>query len=248
MRGSSRLGVGLGGGIVDRLGQPVDLGPQAVDDERTEFHPDLLLDVEGGIDRLRHRRLLGQGDQHDPAAGFVAEEGQDLIGLIPDRSAGSRVGHAGRCGQQRQRMPRCRCVDHDQIGRTRLLELADLAQGHQVPQAGGGRNHHLHRPGSAEGPDDRTHAGAIEVVGQSFVGAQLHDLERAGIVGQQTLGGPSGFGADRTQPEGFQVAVALQLDEKNVTSASGGREGDDSPYRCLSDPTLTGHDEDIGCG
>ena len=48
--------------------EPRHLVVVAVDDDRPEAHADLVLEAEGGVDQLVHRRLLRKGHQHHPAA------------------------------------------------------------------------------------------------------------------------------------------------------------------------------------
>ena len=58
----------------------------AVDHDRRQLDPDLVLQGVRGLDQLVDRRLLGQRHQHDLAADGVAEQLEHLLGLGADRA------------------------------------------------------------------------------------------------------------------------------------------------------------------
>ena len=60
------------------------VGVQAVDDQRSQADADPILEVGDRFDQLVDRGLLGQGDQHDLAAGRVGEQFHHVAGLGVD--------------------------------------------------------------------------------------------------------------------------------------------------------------------
>ena len=113
------VGVGGRGRDRGRVGvEPEHLGVDAVDDDRAEADADLVLQRERGLDRLVHRRLLGDRDQHHlaalggPRAASSTSRAWALIGptLTRVEQAAGRLqegdGVAGGGG-----------VEHDQVGR-----------------------------------------------------------------------------------------------------------------------------------
>ena len=133
-----------------------------------------------------------------------------------------------------------RSVDHDQVGLARLLQLADLAQGDEIPDPGGGGGHQVDGPAAGHPVGDGAQATGVEVVGQGLVGRDLAGPEPPSIVKQGGGVVRQGVEAER----GSQVAHPLQLDQEHIETAAGRRDADRCPYRCLSNPALAGDDED----
>ena len=86
-RGAGRLGGLAGGGGQARRARRrapfTTTGPEA--------HADPVLQAEGGVDELVDRGLLGQGDEHHPAALVVGEHLEHVLGLGVDRADPHRV-------------------------------------------------------------------------------------------------------------------------------------------------------------
>ena len=71
--------------------EPDGLGVTGVDDDRAQLDARLVLQGVGRLDRLGDRQLLGQGDQDHPAAGGVAQQLDDVLGLGAQRPAPGRA-------------------------------------------------------------------------------------------------------------------------------------------------------------
>ena len=95
---------------------PSNLRIQAVDDDRSERHADVVLEVVGGVDELVDRRLLGQRHEHHLAALGVGEHLEHVAGLAVDRSDPYRVEQAPRRQQERDGVAGRGCVEDDQVG------------------------------------------------------------------------------------------------------------------------------------
>ena len=59
---------GLRGGVVGIAVEPVERAVEAVDDDRAEADPDLVLEAVGGLDQLVDRGLLGQASPASPGS------------------------------------------------------------------------------------------------------------------------------------------------------------------------------------
>ncbi|MEZ5166193.1 MAG: hypothetical protein R2695_06770 [Acidimicrobiales bacterium] len=122
------------GGEPDGVGRRLGIGESgdgredAVHDHRSECQPDLVLDGEGGLDQLVDRGLLGDADEHGPAAGGVLEHLEHLDGLTVEDSRPSGVPHRRRRPQELHGMACRGRVDDDQVGVVVLLERFDAAE------------------------------------------------------------------------------------------------------------------------
>ena len=206
----------VGDHVGRRAVQPRRLGVAGVDDHRAQLDPGLVLERVGRLDRLGDRQLLGQRDQDHPAPGRVAEQLDHVLGLGAQRAAPGRVHHAAGRGQERDGVPGRRHVDHDQVRHLRTLQLLDLAQDQDVPDAGDGGRHHVQHPRVRQPLGHALQPVILEILDQRVVRCQPpgpHPFGQRLLFVAQVVGPAEGRGDPR---------LALELDDEHRFSGVGG--------------------------
>ena len=238
----------LGCGVLE----PDGLGVTGVDDDRAQLDARLVFERVGGLDRLGDRQLFGQRDQHHPAAGGVAQQLDDVLGLGAQWPAPGRADQPAGRGQERDGVAGGGGVHQDQVGDAVPLQLLDLAEDQHVADARDGGRDDVEDPGVRQPLGHALQAVVLEILDQRVVGCEPPGPDRAG-------GGPPVRPATgrRCQQDFFvaQVPVAaegrrdarlaLELDDQHRFACSGGHLGQGRAHGRLAHAALAGNDEDV---
>ncbi len=136
-------------------------------------------------------------------------------------------------------MPGRRRVDHDQVRHLRPLQLLDLAQDQDVPDAGDGGRHHVQHPRVRQPLGHALQPVILEILDQRVVRCQPpgpHPFGQRLLSVAQVVGPAEGRGDPR---------LALELDDEHRFSGVGGHARQRRGHRRLADATLAGHHEDV---
>ena len=204
-----------GGGLDRRDVETGQVRDHPVDHDRAEGDADGVLEAVGGLDQLVDRCLLGDGDQHHPTPARVAEELEHVLGLGVDRPDLDRVGQTARRAEERDRVAGRGGVEEDQVLVPAALELLDLAQHEDVPDARHRGGHDVEQTGRHQPVGDPLQPAVAEVVEERVVGGDRAG-PHPGVVGRRgdqlhlVVGEPVG-GEHRAHP-----ALALDLDDQGA--------------------------------
>ena len=164
----------------------------AVDDDRAEGDPDLVLEPVGGLDRFVDRGLLRDGDEEHLAAVRVGEHGDDLVGLGAQRPAAGRVGESARAREEAQGVTGRRGVEDDEVGGAGLLELADPAEDEDLADPRDRRRDDVERAGAHEPAGEPPEAVDGEVLEEGRVRGDDPRPHPAGHPGRSRLAAGGG--------------------------------------------------------
>ena len=242
----------LGDGVLEAHG----LGVTGVDDDRPQLDAGLVLQRVGGLDGLRDRQLLGQGDQHHPAAGGVAQEVDDVLGLAAQGPAPGRADQPTGRGQERDGVAGGRGVHQDQVGGAVPLELLDLAEDQHVADARDGGRNDVEDPGVRQPLRHALQAVVLEILHQRVIGREPPGPDRAGRDPGPVRAGRStrhrGCQQDFVVAQvplaaegGRDARLALELDDEHRFACSGSHLGQCRAHRRLAHAALAGNDDDV---
>ena len=244
---SAVVGRGRDRGLVGD--QPVDRRVDAVDDDRAEADADPVLERERGLDRLVHRRLLGDRDEHDlaaaggPRAARSTSRAWALIG--PTLTVSSRL--RADC-RKVMAWPAAGASSTMRSATPLALELLDLAEHQDVLDAGRGGGHHVERPGRHQPARDARQPVVVEVLEQRGVGGERAGPHVGRAVGPAARREHHLVVAELALAEHRgQARLALDLDDQGRQTGEGGGPGQRGADRRLADPALPGHDDQPRC-
>ena len=125
-------------------------------------------------------------------------------------------------------MTGCRAIDNDEVVVARHFELLELAEHHDVVDAGRGRGDDIDDSARCKPFRHTLEAVRIEVVGKGLGSSDREHLDRR--IGEEV--GDHGF--------------AVKVNREDAKSCAGRRSRQYSRYRCLSDAALPSHYDKAG--
>ena len=216
-----------------------------VDDHRCEGDADQVLEPVGRLDQLVDRRLLGQADEHDLAAGRVPEHLDDLLGLGAQRAAPGRVHEAEGAREEGHRMSGRGRVEHDQVRGAGTLELLDLAEHEHLADAWDGRRHDLEHAARHQALGHTPQAVVLEVLHEGVVRGD-HPAPHAPWPVERLVEHRFVVVEGGLQPEqARQPACVVELDHEHLEPGIGRHPSERRRDGRLADTALAGDDDDV---
>jgi hypothetical protein len=229
-----------------RLAQPLEdllvdaaeqLGQDPVHDHGGDVDPGVVPHPVHQLDRLVDRHLLRRGHDDQAGGGPVGEQVGQPARLLPDLAHVDQVVDGLGRGQLAHDVAGGRGVDHHQVVVVLLDLPADLADGEDLPHAGGGGGHEVEHASQGPEPGHRREVELeVQVLPQRGLGVHGHV--------PQVGGQPPGLEprARRLEEVG-QVALGVDLAGQGAPAVLGAEQGQGRGHRALPDPPLAGDEE-----